>query len=375
MSEARATELRRVLMTSDTVGGVWSFALELAAAWRRLGIEVHVATMGPLPSAAQRAEAASVPGLWIHSATFELEWMDDPWESVERAGAWLLDLDRRVRPDLVHLNGYVHATLPWSAPVVLTAHSCVRSWWSAVHGEDAPAAFDAYTARVRAGLAAARIVTAPTRAMLDAVDHHYGTPREGRVIPNGRSAERFRPAEKDQVLLAVGRVWDAAKNVAAVDRAAARLPWRVRVAGEPRHPTGGQAPLRNALALGSLDGPALAREYAHAAIFVLPALYEPFGLSALEAGLSGCALVLGDISSLREVWEDAACWVPPRDDEALVETLRRLVDRPGERIEYARRALERARRYTSARTAAGYLDAYRSARRDARSTPELAAAR
>ena len=32
-----------------------------------------------------------------------------------------------------------------------------------------------------------------------------------------------------------------------------------------------------------------------ASIYALPARYEPFGLSILEAALSGCALVLGDI--------------------------------------------------------------------------------
>ena len=30
-----------------------------------------------------------------------------------------------------------------------------------------------------------------------------------------------------------------------------------------------------------------------ASVYVLPAKYEPFGLSVLEAALSGCALVLG----------------------------------------------------------------------------------
>ena len=53
-----------------------------------------------------------------------------------------------------------------------------------------------------------------------------------------------------------------------------------------------------------------------ATIFALPARYEPFGLSALEAGLAGCALVLGDIP-MREVWHDAAMFVPPEQPAAL----------------------------------------------------------
>ena len=57
--------------------------------------------------------------------------------------------------------------------------------------------------------------------------------------------------------------------------------------------------------LGSLSPRALAAWLARAAIYCLPARYEPFGLSVLEAALSGCALVLGDIPSLREIWDDA----------------------------------------------------------------------
>ena len=63
--------------------------------------------------------------------------------------------------------------------------------------------------------------------------------------------------------------------------------------------------------LGRLSAGELADWYARAAIYALPARYEPFGLSALEAALSGCALVLGDIPSLREIWGDAALFVPP----------------------------------------------------------------
>jgi hypothetical protein len=46
---------------------------------------------------------------------------------------------------------------------------------------------------------------------------------------------------------------------------------------------------------------------------VLPARYEPFGLSVLEAALSGCALVPGDIASLRGNWDGVAEFVCPDD--------------------------------------------------------------
>ena len=46
-----------VLMTADAVGGVWHYALALCAALPE--IRFVLAVMGPMPSAAQREEAAA----------------------------------------------------------------------------------------------------------------------------------------------------------------------------------------------------------------------------------------------------------------------------------------------------------------------------
>jgi glycogen(starch) synthase len=354
----------RVLVTTDTVGGVWTFAMELVSTLSRAGFEIELATMGGPVSATQRTQAESIPRLRVHESLYRLEWMDESWLSVEEAGEWLLDLERRHAPDLVHLNGYVHAALPWRAPVIVTAHSCVLSWCHAVHGEPAPSEWDRYAHEVRRGLQSARVVAAPTRAMLDAITLHYGEPADGRVIPNGRSPWGFTRARKVRRVLAVGRVWDDAKNIAALDRIASGLPWPVVVAGPRRHPHGGSARLRGAKTLGVLGPDRLARAYASASIFALPALYEPFGYSPLEAALSGCALVLGDIPSLREVWGDAACFVPPRDDQALLQTLRWLISEPRVRKEYAKRARARAAEYTPERMTIGYMEAYRDVLED-----------
>jgi len=125
---------RRVLLTADTVGGVWTYAVDLARGLSARGVEVALATMGAPLSDAQRETAERIPGLLVFESGFRLEWMEDPWRDVERAGDWLLGLEARFGPDLVHLNGYAHAALPWSAPKLVVAHSCVLSWWSAVKG-------------------------------------------------------------------------------------------------------------------------------------------------------------------------------------------------------------------------------------------------
>src|SRR3954465_616790 len=114
---------QRVMMTADTVGGVWTYAMELIRGYARYDIDVTLATMGAEPTRSQAVEAAQLPNLDLVSSRYKLEWMDDPWQDLLDAGEWLLDLHQRVRPDLVHLNGYTHGNLPWSAPCVVAGHS------------------------------------------------------------------------------------------------------------------------------------------------------------------------------------------------------------------------------------------------------------
>jgi glycosyltransferase involved in cell wall biosynthesis len=127
--------------------------------------------------------------------------------------------------------------------------------------------------------------------------------------------------------------------------------------------------------LGRLAPRELAEWMGRAAIYALPARYEPFGLSVLEAALAGCVLVLGDIPSLREVWGDAAVFVPPDDVDALVAALELLRREPGRRARFAACARVRALEYLPARMAARYLSAYVSLARARRAAgASLAAA-
>jgi glycogen synthase len=359
----------KILLTTDTVGGVWTYALELARALGPRGIHVTLATMGNLLDPQQRKEVASIPGLGFHQSNFKLEWMHDPWDDVRKAGDWLLRLERSIHPDVVHLNGYAHAALPWKAPVLVVGHSCVLSWWEAVKGEPAPQEWERYRQEVKRGLQAADLVLAPTPAMLAALARLYGPLVKAQVVANGRDPALLAPEAKEPFIFSAGRLWDEAKNVAALEQIAPLLPWPVYLVGETRHPDHGPETSRppedsmdsgrNVRRLGRVPADVVVSWLRRASIYALPARYEPFGLSALEAAFAGCALVLGDIPSLREVWGDAALFVPPNDTEALRETLCRLIADPAERESMAHRARERAFEYTPERMAAGYLAAYR----------------
>ena len=359
-AEALQAPPLRILMTTDTVGGVWQYAMELCTRLCADGHQVVLAATGADPSLGQLREAAAIKGLEFHAMPWRLEWMSQPWKDIEKAGEWLLELAARTRPDLIHLNDYSQGVLPWSAPVLMVGHSCVYSWWHAVHGEAPPAEWDHYRERVGAGLRAADLVVAPTAAMLAELERHYGPLASTRVVPNGRSPAPSRAtlSAEGPVVLAAGRLWDTGKNIQALTAVADRLPWPVCVAGESCHPDGGKSLHPGVRLLGQLDRAALAGWMEHAPVYALPARYEPFGLSPLEAALAGCALVLGDIPSLREVWGGAALYVPPADHEALAAVLNRLIDDPDLREQQARRAREQAIRYTPAAMAAGYLEAY-----------------
>lgn len=347
-----------VLMTADTVGGVWTYAVELSKALVAEGMEVHLATMGGPVREAQRAQLGDARGITLHEGGFRLEWMNEPWADVDRAGEWLLELEARVRPQLVHLNQFAFGALPFAAPKLVVAHSCVLSWWEAVRGVPAPAEWDEYHRRVSRGLAGADLVGAPTQAMLDTLAPHYGFKGRGCVLPNGRDPALFQPAAKQPYVLAAGRFWDEAKNLTALECVAPRLPWPVRVAGSCIAPHGGMLQPRGVQALGELDAPSLAGEMAHASIYALPARYEPFGLSILEAAQSGCALVLGDIASLRETWGDAALYVHPDDHLALRELLVRLMQDDAARETLASKARSRALAFDPGCMKRAYLDAY-----------------
>jgi glycosyltransferase involved in cell wall biosynthesis len=342
-------------MTADAVGGVWHYALELARGLTGSDVEVVLAVLGPPPAPEQRRAAASFDGLRLVHGDFALEWTPGAERDLDAAGSWLLELEARFAPDLVHINGFAHAALRWRAPTVVVAHSCVLSWWRAVHHSDAPAEWADYHRRTHAGLHAADLVVAPTRAFLQQVQALYGPLPRTLWIPNGCAALQAGETAKEPLIFAAGRVWDQGKNLQALAAIAHRLAWPLAIAGPgaPQHGQTATAPW-----LGRLPRDEMRRWCARASVFVLPARYEPFGLAALEAAMAGCALVLGDIPTLWELWNGAALFVSPDDPEELVLALNALAADPQLLWLLGRLARSRAAGYSASRMTASYLSAY-----------------
>lgn len=364
----------KVLMSADTVGGVWTYATDLIAALPQH--QFALATMGRPLSPQQREQVEMLSNCTLFESEYRLEWMEDPWSDVAAAGGWLLRIADRFSPDLVHLNGYAHGLLPWGVPSIIVAHSCVASWWRAVRGEPVPDSWLQYRRAVENGLAGADLIVAPTAAMLTMLEREYELSRPTRVIRNGRDPRGFTAGAKELRVVSAGRLWDEAKNISALAAAAPRIECPVVVAGEVAAPGQSAGATFDSVTLAGQLTPAEMRDLlSHAAIYALPARYEPFGLSVVEAALSGCALVLGDIPTLRELWDGAALFVQPDSPAEIASAINQLVRNTARRAELAARATERAREYTVGRMSEAYAELYaRLDSREARAVRGVAAA-
>jgi glycogen(starch) synthase len=355
MSDEKTELPKKILMTADAVGGVWQYTVDLCASLSRVGVEVLVATLGPAPTPEQSASLQSIPGVRTVHGDYSLEWMPEPWRDVDQAGEWLLELQENFTADLVHLNGFSHAALPWQRPVMSVGHSCVRSWWRAVEGTEPSPEWTEYTRRVSAGMDASTLIAVPSAAMARSLHEEYGiSPEKIRVVHNAARIPESNGKQKEAFVLAAGRMWDKAKNFALLRKIAPDLEWPVRVAGatdEGSDPHGLQM-------LGVLNRNELAEQMRHASIFAHPSLYEPFGLAPLEAARSRCCLVLSNIPSLRELWDGAAVFLDPRDEESWTFEINELCADFARRQRLAERAAKRARRYNSEATLEGYLHLY-----------------
>src|SRR5690606_17918205 len=274
----------KLLLTADTLGGVWTYCMELCAGLKPYGVEIALATLGRRLSKRQRAEIAALDHVRLYESDYKLCWMPDPWADVERSTRWLKALEKEVKPDILHLNDLGLGNAAWRAPMLLGAHSCVCSWWRAVQGAPAPAPVgDRYRMQVWVTCQHADLIVAPSQAMLAALEQNYGQLPESRVIYNGREFPAL-PSdttsgagpEKQPLFFSAGRIWDEAKNIASLARIAPRLPWPVYVAGETQAPDGTDgSTLSSVRTLGPLEPEALAGWLHKPSAYVRPPPHEP----------------------------------------------------------------------------------------------------
>jgi glycogen(starch) synthase len=243
----------------------------------------------------------------------------------------------------------------------------VMSWrkWSMRGAADVPDEWRAYYQLVREALQAADSVVAVSAFLANEMRAQYATDQRIDVIHNGWPATpdalvTFDANDRRGTLLA-GRIWDEGKNIALAAEAAHG--WDsgdVCLAGERAHPDGGVADVPSPLQpLGFLSRSELDARLRRSQVYLSTARYDPFGLLPLQAALNGCALLLSDIPSYREVWDGAAQFFGSDDVSDLRHQWRTLLQ-DGTRISnLRRRAYERATRaYTPRRMIDAYLGVY-----------------
>ena len=350
----------RVLITADAVGGVWQYAVELAAHLTDEGVRPMIAAMGPPPGADARGTAAAA-GVEIIDTGLPLDWLCDDPGIVRQAGAAIgqLAIDRGC--DLIHAN--TPALLAGGSPLpsVAVTHGCIATWWRAARNEPVAAGFAWHKALTADGLQAADQVVSPTQAYADAVAAEYGiaTPQ---AIHNGRSPRPVmqRTVEGAISALTVGRLWDEVKNARFLDRVAARIDLPFAAIGATVGPRGEAVALEHLAAAGPVDEAALAARLAARPIFVSAARFEPFGLAVLEAAQSGCPLILADTPGFRELWDGAALFVPLGDETEWADAVAGLAADTRARALLGEAAEARSRRYTARATAVAMAELYRA---------------
>ena len=351
-----------ILLTTDTIGGVWTFTRELSTVLLADGHTVSLVSFGRLPSASQfewtNDTSLRHPSAFRYVAsTAPLEWMQQNGRTIVDGLPVLVRLIHECRPDIIHSSQFCFGRLRLPLPVIITAHSDVISWAQACD----PATLkqtswlERYCRLVQNGLDDAAAVVAPTRWMLDALRRNFSVLPQAHVVYNGRTiSPETSASSRRQQAVSIGRLWDKAKNLALLAERSYPVP--ILVAGEMDHEDGKAQGVGSLRVLGTLDEHPLLSLYRSSSLYLGPSLYEPFGLAPLEAALCGCALLLNDIPTFREIWGDAAYYF--HDGPSLDEMLSCVVSAGGQLNAMQRRAYKVATKLTARRMTEQYLSLY-----------------
>src|SRR5690606_32408928 len=151
---------------------------------------------------------------------------------VEGLAGQLTRLVRIHAPDVVHLNAPSQAAgLALSCPVVAVSHSCVATWFHAVHGGPVPRGLEWQQRRNRRGFDAADLVVAPSASHARSLIACYGDIARIEVVHNAVVPFADDSGKRGSHALAAARWWDAGKNAATLDAAACQAECPVFVAG------------------------------------------------------------------------------------------------------------------------------------------------
>ncbi len=194
------------------------------------------------------------------------------------------------------------------------------------------------------GRAAHVVVTSPATARALVGEFEVPEAKITVALPGTDPAARAAGSAGGTTLLCVGTV-SPRKAYDVLARALGGLkdlPWTCRIAGETDRVAGEYDRVRGVIDeesigdrvafIGVLDRPALDREYAGADIFLMPSLYEGYGMALAEAMARGLPIICTTGGAAAETVPDkAGLKVPPGDAPALRDAIRLLLEDPARR--------------------------------------------
>ena len=339
-------------------GGLARHVRKLSEGLVEIGTEVHVLTRG-----GEESPAEELPGgVHVHRVREPTRPADlnefVTW--VERMNSDMLaagvELGDRLSFDLVHghdwlvANACDHLARRFDVPLVTTIHATEHGrhqGWINKHPQT-------YIHGVERWITnrSDRVIACSTFMREQIVDVFGVDEDRVEVIPNGIDPEELRPQDEDELrrlraefaapdeslVLLVGRlVYEKGFQFAleALPSIIERLPkTRFVVAGSGTHE---QELRRQAEELGLMEhgtflgwigDDVLHSLYCIADVCVVPSIYEPFGLVALEAMASSCPCIVADTGGLREVvpHDEVGLRFRAKDPESLAEMTIRVLD-------------------------------------------------
>ena len=97
--------------------------------------------------------------------------------------------------------------------------------------------------------------------------------------------------------------------------------------------------------------------YKNALCFILPSLYEGFGLPVLEAMQNGCPVITSNISSLPEAGGDAALYVDPQDVNDIADKIQKVISNQKLRDDMMEKGYKQVKKFSWEKTARETLKA------------------
>ncbi len=338
-------------------GGLARHVRKLSEGLVREGVEVHVLTRGGEESPREE----TVGGVEVHRVLEPTRPRDlsefVAW--VERMNSDMLaagvELGDRIEFDLVHGHDWLvaaacdHLARRFRAPLVTTIHATEHGrhqGWVDKHPQS-------YIHGVERWISnrSDRVVVCSYYMREQIADIFGVDERRVEVIWNGidpddlaaqdpdalASLRREFAAPDEKLVLLIGRlVYEKGFQDAleAIPEMVSRMPGtRFLVAGSGTHETELRTQaedlglMEHGTFLGWIGDDVLHSLYRIADLTIIPSLYEPFGLVALEAMASGCACIAADTGGLREVvpHDEAGLRFPAQDPEAIAEVAERVL--------------------------------------------------